>query len=495
MTNPPDRMLDSNPLNPGSSAGRDDHSMLEKIVAEVQRRGLTAEGADWVVKGLYPPWNRTSCMMPGEDCRPSVVFDTRNTTTLTRGVSCPADSNWDCLIVASSADGAPVFVVRGPSGCNFASEALPTNAESEVYVIENAYSLISPGLTFRTSATTLTAGCAEWPDPLPAGSRNIAKSLTVNLVASALYNGGAITVGQLAGGLVAGEAVGWDSNPLAIPVIGSYFWATSNIILPGDEATLAEMAPAVFNGPASEGFFAVNRVYPDYDGRCEGSNCRGKIAAAAGAGTLGAGLISFDACPAAGSAQGWPYMPYRAQAATSTVSSGVTLPWWGRLSTPQKLRGYPTSLIGDSDCTTTVAFIRGLSPQASIQLNYYGSLQMALHPSSAFAPMARRPPLADPQALRVYAEISARFNDAYPARFNSLALVAPAILSAVKAALPQLTKIPAVGRIAARVAPVAAAVSDLFRDEQALPPRPRKKQQPAAKRQPINKKRTTKHRK
>lgn len=450
-------------MNPAERAGPDEHSMLDRVVAEVERRGLTGEGADYVVKALYPPWNRTGVYMPGEDTRPSIVFDTRETRTIGRGPACPATSNWDCMIIVNSNELNPVMVVRGEAGVDFGANAKPATAENSPEYIATAVGINVVACSFRNASGALVTATTGWPRPIPISCRNTSRSLTVHLAASSLNNGGTVTVGQLPGTSVAGGGIGWDSAPTTYPTTGSNFWAPANHVVPPDEPALSVLCPAVYAGPAREGMFAINRIYPDYDGRCSGSDYRGRIAATSGA-SLSTGLVSFDAQPdnyTEGSA--WPFLPFRPLYSTCSATSVTTLPWW---SLGLKLDGsYPVGLIGDSDSTTTVAFFRGLAPEATLQLNLFSSVQMALHPGSQYAPLAKRPPRADPRALDAYSVLSAKLDDAYPARCNSLALLAPFLLQAVKSILPMVTKaVPGVARYTGMIAPVAEAVARTFRD-------------------------------
>jgi len=441
----------------------DDHAMLDRVVAEVERRGLTGEGADYVVKALYPPWNRTGVFMPSDDARPGIVFDSRETKTIGRGPSCPATSNWDCMVVAHSGEQSPVFVIRGEAGVDFAANVKPATAESNPVYITTSIATTPIPVFFRNTGSTLVAANIAWPRSLPVSARNVAKSLTVHLAASALNNGGVVTAGQLPGCAVAGAGIGWDSAPATYPSTGSFFWSPSNSMVPSDEIALSNMCPAVYSGPAREGIFAINRMYPNFDGNCSGSDYRGKMAVAS-TGALNANLLAFDAQPDV-SSEGtpWPFMPFRYMYSCTTVNSAYTLPWWTLLVNPDG--GFNTSIIGDSDCTTTVAYFRGLAPEATLQFNLFSSVQMALQPGSLYAALAKRPPRADPRALEVYSVLSAKLDDAYPARCNSLALLAPFLLQAVKSIMPMVTRaVPAVGRYAGMIAPIADVVAQTFRE-------------------------------
>jgi len=146
-------------------------------------------------------------------------------------------------------------------------------------------------------------------------------------------------------------------------------------------------------------------------------------------------------------------------------SGAVTFPWWS-LGVASN-GGYSIGLIGDSDTNTSFTIYRGLAYDATLTLNLFQSVQSTIMPGSDFSRLARRPPSPDPKALEVYAMLSASMPDAYQARCNSLALIAPALFAAIKAALPMITKaVPRVGSAVAAAAPVLRAAADLFRGEE-----------------------------
>lgn len=90
------------------------------------------------------------------------------------------------------------------------------------------------------------------------------------------------------------------------------------------------------------------------------------------------------------------------------------------------------------DTSISSAFWRGLDPTASIRITMRWTMDMVVRPGSIYAPFTKMPPVEDHLALKMYAEVSRRMNDGYPASYNNLAALLPVIGKIAKAVLPTL---------------------------------------------------------
>lgn len=124
-----------------------------------------------------------------------------------------------------------------------------------------------------------------------------------------------------------------------------------------------------------------------------------------------------------------------------TTGSGTysgSLPWWAATVWGTAARPDDTGF----DCVTTgVSIFRGLNPEATITVIAHVGMECILRVESPFRTLAGEPDEPDPRALSAYFEIAARMPHAYPASYNALGLVLPAIAAAVRAIAPHLPKV------------------------------------------------------
>lgn len=456
----------------------DQHAALAAAISALKARGFDEASAQWAVKALYPPLN-VNPMMPRLTPRPGIAIDNRSVVSIDAPDEVTAGQAWDAMVVVPANEGYPAFVVAGQSPLDFGTSTAPATASTTVTVVASA-PRVNQTVICRNNAYATQSNATLWPSSLPASTRNIAKSLTVHMTASALNNGGSLTVGKIPGDGTPADSIAWDNSALGFPSPISTFWSPSNYIVPFDEESLARMCPGVYTGPAREGFFAVNTMHPGDVSSNTGCDVRGKpILALAGA-TVANGIGYFDPAPdSSNEGAPWPFISYRPCFTTASFSptSPYSFPWW---SIPRnQVGGYSAGLIGRSDTDTTVAFFRGLSHDATLQLTLHSALQHTLVPSSPFTAMTLRPAPANLKLLEAYSQIAAAMPDALPARYNSLALVAPMILNAIKTALPiAMRVVPKIATAVSAAAPVVKDIIDTFRDRDGDKPsrtRPTKK--------------------
>lgn len=393
-------------------------------------------------------------------------MDNRAVITMNAPDEVLASEAWDAMVVVPANEGYPAFVLAGQSPCDFGATTVPATANDRATVITSSPRVLQTVICRNNSYAT-QSNTTIWPASLPSSTRNTAKSLTVHMTASALNNGGSLTVGKVSGEGVPANSVAWDNNAVGfpLPAVGT-FWSPSNYILPVDEEALARMCPGVYTGPARDGFFAVNSITPGEVPDNTGCDVRGKpITAVAGA-TAANGLGFFDPAPdASNEGAPWPFISYRPCFTTASFSAATpySFPWWSIPRT--QTGGFNAGLIGRSDTDTTVAFFRGISHDATLQFTLHSLLQHTLVPSSPFTAMTRRPPAANLKLLEAYSQIAAAMPDALPARYNNLALIAPMILNAIRTALPVVLRVaPKIATAVTAAVPVVKDIIDTFRE-------------------------------
>lgn len=442
----------------------DQHAALNTAVQALKARGFDEASAAWAVKALYPPM-AASPLMPRLSPVPGVVNDNRSVLIQSAPATITASQTWDAMIVVPANEAFPAFAVIGISPVDFGATTAAPGDPTNVFVA-SSYPTDSIPTVCRNNSFATQTNFTIWPTTRPMTTRNVAKSLTVHMTASALNNGGSMTVGKIPGNGVPSNAISWDNSSIGFPVAGvSVFWSASNYILPYDEEVLARSCPSVHTGPARDGFFAVNTIVPGEVDDVSGCDVRGKPILSVSGATAGAGLGFFDPAPD-GATEGapWPFVTYRPCFTTTNFSSNpYSFPWW---SIPRNQSGaLSAGLIGRSDTDTTVGFFRGLSPDATLQLTLHNALQYTVIPNSPLASMVKRPAMANLRLLEAYSQIAAAMPDALPARYNSLALVAPMILNAIRNALPvALRVVPKIAGAISAAAPVVRDIVDTFRE-------------------------------
>lgn len=408
-----------------------DPPLLERVSRELRDRGFSPDAAQWATKALYPPGPQTRVSVPAATTEDTLSMDFRITRSI--GTPTPGQS-WDCLIITPPSDSQPVLIVRGNAGTDFSSSTPgPPNLTMDVHP-----DYATPTLTWRAfTGATLVAGETAWPNFMPRAGRHTYKSLTVHMTASDLANGGNVTSGQLPLKPEIPGSLSFNNGINTTPVAGSVIWSGATYEIPGDESALSRMCPGLYAAAAKDGMFQVLKL-TDLDGdRMDGGEAsRGKVM------PYWSGSSSqyawFDPCPdTVSEGSPWSAVARRNQYITVT-KNGPSFPFWALgLNETGGFRGGP---ICGSDMSTGVTFFRGLHPDATLQATLYSGYEYSLFPHSPVVSMVSRPAEADARSIQAYCAITRLLKDAYPANYNSLALLGPAILGAIRTALPTVLK-------------------------------------------------------
>lgn len=90
------------------------------------------------------------------------------------------------------------------------------------------------------------------------------------------------------------------------------------------------------------------------------------------------------------------------------------------------------------DSSISSIFYTGLAATSTIRATARWTMDMIVRSGTVYAPFVRMPPVEDPMALRMYAEVSRRMADAYPSSANNFGAILGAIGRIATTVLPQL---------------------------------------------------------
>lgn len=424
-------------------------SSVDAIRAKITSLKLSPAGERWVTQALYPPGDLTRVAIPTRTHYPTLRIEYRPSAV----VAAPAGvaGNWDLLVFSPPTDSTMLVWVAGPAGTNFESTTSPANtAFGFLTSVPNIAPVASTVQVFtrNSSGTGTYADFQTVQNPVKhLGFRITSKSYTCHMTASDLYNSGTVTTAQYDTRYTPEAGFSFVANR---PVIGCYGTAP----LVEDEITAS--SPYAVVGEAKDGVFVPHRIMgPAFDfvrtmparNRCGVSNSGETFTISTSAtGATGLGVAPFFS--------------------TATGLNSLSQPWWAAGVWGTAARPDDT---GFDAVTTGVSIFRGLNNQATITLVGHVGLENILQVESPFRTLAGDPDEPDTRALSSYFEIAARMPHAYPASYNALGLVLPAIASALRFITPHLPKIwEGVKTVAPYVAPI---LGDLLKKEESKPER------------------------
>lgn len=407
---------------------------------QVMSYGLSDASARWLIKALHPPGPGGGVSPPTGHFTPSVKMDVRPAATLT--YTGPADT-WDCCIVQMPGDGNAFVAAIGPGGFDFIT-GTPTQVVSAG---TSDYAAPAVPLSTRTAAGVCTVSSATsntiYPLTRPMSARLAYKSLTVHMTASSLYDGGSVIATQIPTRYSRSSSLALA--PVTTPGANRYCAENVYSFLPLSENEITRMSPASHLGPAKEGVYLPLRFT---------SFTRGFQAP-----PVVDGLHITDGVGVTNSTNGRAVTslnPVILTNSTARSHAAWVSPFWWSGQQATATGAYPDTILDDM-CTTVVIF-RGLDKRATLTVQAYVGIDMVVEDESSLAPMATPPAPLDPQALLAYSLITADMKYVYPARFNSLGLLLPAISAALRAVAPVAIPMAkrAVGALVKRLPGVAA---------------------------------------
>lgn len=396
----------------------------EAVRAKITALKLSPQGERWMTQALYPPGDLTRVAIPTRTHYPTLRIEYRPSVVVSVPAGIAASANWDLLIYSPPTDATALCWVAGPAGTNFESATLPANTAT-------GYLTTVPNLTTSTTAVNVcrrdvagaatSTGYSIVQNPLKhMGFRITSKSYTAHMTASDLYNSGTVTTAQ------------YDTKYQ--PESGFSLYAVRPVVsclgtVPLNEDEITSSSPYAVVSAAKDGVFVPHRLMgPTFD-FVRTLPARNRVAQYD---TLVTEAIRQDSATSALSLGVAPFV------SSPTGTYPGSLPWW--MSTVWGTASRPDDSGFDS-VTTGVSIFRGLNYAATITIVAHVGMENVLQVESPFRTLAGDPDEPDTRALNAYFEIAARMPHAYPASYNALGLVLPAIAQALRAVVPHLPKI------------------------------------------------------
>lgn len=428
----------------------------EAIRARITALKLSPSGERWVTQALYPPGDLTRVAIPTRTHYPTLRIEYRPTSVLTAAGA----GNWDLLLYSPPGDTTGLIWAKAPSGTAgvFQQTATPASGSAGYLSLTPniATDVIPINIVIRnTAGAAASASYDIIPNPVKhQGFRLCSKSYTAHMTASDLYNSGTVTSCQYDTTYEPSPGFYFAGSRPVVPCVGS---------VPLDEDEITSSSPYAVVAAAKDGVFVPHRLLgPTFGFRRPLPVCGRSTSNLAGNTWSIADLNPTDGLMIG-------VMP-RFQTPGGTTSTSV--PWW--LASVYATAARPDDMNFDA-VATGVSIFRGLNNNATITVTMHVGMECILQAESPFRTMAGDPDEPDMRAINSYFEIAARMPHAYPASYNALGLVLPAIASALRAVVPHLPKVwEGIKTVAPMVAPMIPALSGLFdkkAEEKEKPPR------------------------
>lgn len=411
---------------------------IEQLRSQLDSRGLTEHGRDWVMKALYPPGTNPPTPPPDESYLPSVTLEYRQVVALEAPSGLADGQTWDMCIVSMPGDNVAAVVARGPRNTNFQAPA----SALEVNFIANQEVGTQTSLT-RTvlGGTVQQSQVMVGLDPVATVAfRTAAKSLTLHCTSAAIDNGGVLTVGQLPMVWEASHAAMVAADRGAAPPDSLAVMAPWTGMLPLSEQSLVRMAPGSETWEAKEGAYVPVRLGPNGGELVWRPAASGRCGLTAGVNTT-ANVSFLSDLPQPTSISTLPSCALQA----SSLATSVTSSWFSSSKLPEA--SYLAQPFADDNAydraSTVVMILRGLAKTASFSLTTRTVVQRVVGSGSTLSAVVKPPPEPDLRALEAYYAIAAHMKYVYPARFNSVAAVLPLVGQALKVIGPHLLPVAA----------------------------------------------------
>lgn len=415
---------------------------LETIQNKLSGIAVTQDGKRWLTQALYPPGDLGGISIPTRTHYPTLRMEYRPSATIQRPTGLAADSTWDLMVLSLPWDSTALVWCAAPSGADFRTVVAGTNVgylacQPNLVAGEVPYSLVQRNTAGAATANTTFDFVRN--SVQHTGFRITSKSYTAHMTASDLYNGGSVTTCQYDSDWRPSAGYLPNGGRLYVPCFGS---------VPLNETEMLQSSPYAVVTEARDGIFVPHRLQGSWD-FVQPLTAVGRVHAAVA--ILGTATLSDSAngsqliavAPAFLNADG--------------LQGGATPSWLASvLATPNR----PDDT-GFGSVTSCVSIFRGLNYAATITVTAHVGFEYVLAATSPFRTLAVEPAEPDTRALTAYFEVAARMPHAYPASYNALGLILPALGSALRAALPHIPKV---------VGALAPVVSSMFEKRAAPPP-------------------------
>lgn len=392
---------------------------LETIKNKLAGLPVSEHGKKWLTQALYPPGDLGRIAIPTESHYPTLRMEYRPTSVIGRP-AVVASGNWDLILISLPWDSTALIWAAGPPGTDFANPGSvnygylacqPNLANTTVPY--NVLQRTTAGAQTANNSFSLVRNAVQHN-----GYRLVAKSYTAHMTASDLYNSGSVTSCQYDSKWTPAAGYLPNGTRLFVPCLGT---------IPLSEDAITQSSPFSVVSEAKHGVFVPHRLLGDLDfvtplpaiGRCHGADGVNQ-SAVLGDSSTASQIISV--VPALYSSNG----------------TSVGVPGWFLSVLATAARPDDLGLGGMTSC---VSIFRGINYEATITVTAHVSYEYILAASSPFRTMTTEPDEPDPTAIKAYFEVAARMPHAYPASYNALGLVLPALATALRAALPHIPKL------------------------------------------------------
>lgn len=436
-------------------------------------RGLVGPGADWLLRALHPSGSTPSGCIPDLSRCPSFCMDMRPALVVSPPGNVGSGDLWDCLIWCPPGDSTIAIIVTAPAGVDFNTAVPITPLSLSGTAVVQVLSAQPQGPEHHYASTTLEpymdgSGNSDFqssyfPASLPVAFRTAYRSITASLTASALNNQGTVYSTQFARRLTP-SGMAFTDHIAGQEGAPQYIAAGWQTYVPFDENTLNMMSPSAETRPARDGVYMPFRLSgPTQDfvqpamTQLQSYETVGNTGAGAGAyySSKWLGITQYVAAGGASAQSYYPnIMPGVAVPITDpTAASGQTWPPWYAMFGFRTDNPYisPNNVVGANytsnnlpfdtgfdNCAQGVTIFRGLSQQATITVQGYLGLEIIPRMDSPFISMVKEPPPPDPRVLPAYYEIVNSMPVSYPSRYNSLGLLLPLLVDALRVVAPHI---------------------------------------------------------
>jgi len=436
--------------------------LFEDIVRRLTAGGIESPTASsavtWLVKSLHPAWSGTCGPIP--DSAQAAVILPDYTVQMT--VSCPTGvtADWDFCIIQPPGDCTAAVALAGVAGVNFATTGISANNGADGGLVVQTLAT-QPLIAAQTASTAVLSDIAYNVNPTAAGAfivratglysavRRRYASLTVYPVASSLYDQGTIYAGSFSRPVnidtMTEQLYGYSGSAyLPLAANNTAMFRRAYVDLPLSEANMAMLDPQSVGWPFRNGAYIPARyTNPSIDFapmsfggsafRFFGRNGTGRDNSIAMAG-YGAQVPGY--VPTL-------FQPLSAIGAFSTSQVAVVFDIESLvIANPAAapfVDAWDTALMS---CSTGVVIGRGLATQASVTVRVHMGLEYIPQENSPVLQFTKPAALPSMKVVEMYHVALAELNrTVYPSSWNSFGTILNAIGSAVKAAVPMVTKL------------------------------------------------------
>jgi len=404
---------------------------------DLQHRGLSAHGSDWIQRALHPAGSSPVAVCVPDDSRvPTVCMDFRPVVVIHPPTLESADELWDCAIWCPPGDNVAAVYGTGAAGADFNTLLPPLTGpvnRGVLYTQETSAEgpfTAAPIWQSVVASIPVTHYNNRLPTSKPVGFRTAYRSVTASLTASSLNNQGTVFSTQLARGFSdSREGLRPDDDGLDI-------YQSAFTFVTFSENDLNLLSPSTETRPAKEGVYMPLRLTGPsqvFVASAPASGLNFCVKSDDGAtppvftNTLWE-LVGQDVDPDTGNVAFSPKVVSRIGRPIVNPAGGADRQTSGWAIAPADT--------GYDNCSQGIIIFRGLSQQATITLQCYVGLEMIPRQDSPVRTFVRNPMPPDLLAIKTYYDIANSMAVSYPARYNSLGALLPYLVSAFRAIGP-----------------------------------------------------------